>query len=165
MGVELLTERYASQIAGVLGCHDRMLIFGTLPGICYAGGMTSLASFTGGEAEELRRAMGFKRSKERMKGIETRLRAGMTQNGIPAETQEKIVQAITAFALYGFSESHAASFARVSHAASEWYDGGKNNDRQDNLDSVPVNTRQERNARRNAEILEYRETRICQNRS
>jgi hypothetical protein len=41
MGVELLTERHASQIAGVLGCYDRMLIFGTLPGICYAGGMTS----------------------------------------------------------------------------------------------------------------------------
>jgi hypothetical protein len=41
MGVEFLTERYASQIAGVLGCYDRMLIFGTLPGICYAGGMTS----------------------------------------------------------------------------------------------------------------------------
>ena len=42
MGVELLTERHASQIAGVLGCYDRILIFGTLPGICYAGGMTSL---------------------------------------------------------------------------------------------------------------------------
>ena len=41
MGVELLTERHASQIAGVLGCYDRVLIFGTLPGICYAGGMTS----------------------------------------------------------------------------------------------------------------------------
>ena len=41
MGLELLTERHAAQIAGVLGCYDRMLIFGTLPGICYAGGMTS----------------------------------------------------------------------------------------------------------------------------
>ena len=41
MGVELLTERHASRIAGVLGCYDRVLIFGTLPGICYAGGMTS----------------------------------------------------------------------------------------------------------------------------
>ena len=41
MGVELLTERHARQIAGVLGCYDRMLLFGTLPGICYAGGMTS----------------------------------------------------------------------------------------------------------------------------
>jgi hypothetical protein len=41
MGVELLTERHAAQIAGVLGCYDRILIFGTLPGICYGGGMTS----------------------------------------------------------------------------------------------------------------------------
>ena len=41
MGTELLTERHAAQIKGVLSCWDRMLIFGTLPGICYAGGMTS----------------------------------------------------------------------------------------------------------------------------
>lgn len=41
MGLMLLTERYADQIAGVLGCWDRMLIFGTLPKICYAEGMTS----------------------------------------------------------------------------------------------------------------------------
>ena len=41
MGLTLLTERYADQIAGVLGCWDRMLMFGTLPKICYAEGMTS----------------------------------------------------------------------------------------------------------------------------
>ena len=41
MGIELLTERHKDQIKGVLGCWDRMLIFGTLPKICYAGGMTS----------------------------------------------------------------------------------------------------------------------------
>ena len=41
MGEELLTERHGAQIEGVLGCFDRMLIFGTLPGICFAGGMTS----------------------------------------------------------------------------------------------------------------------------
>jgi hypothetical protein len=41
VGIELLTERHRDQIAGVLGCWDRMLIFGTLPKICYAGGMTS----------------------------------------------------------------------------------------------------------------------------
>jgi hypothetical protein len=39
--MELLTERYAAQIAGVLSCGDRVLIFGTLPEICFAGGMTS----------------------------------------------------------------------------------------------------------------------------
>ena len=41
MGVELLTARYAKQIAGILSCYDRILIFGTLPQICYADGMTS----------------------------------------------------------------------------------------------------------------------------
>src|SRR5664279_4178975 len=41
MGLTLLTERYTDQIAGVVGCWDRMLIFGTLPKICYAEGMTS----------------------------------------------------------------------------------------------------------------------------
>ena len=41
MGIELITERHAAQIEGVLGCWDRMLVFGTLPKICYAGGMTS----------------------------------------------------------------------------------------------------------------------------
>src|SRR5437763_10299908 len=41
MAIELLTERHGDQIAGVLGCWDRMLIFGTLPKICFAGGMTS----------------------------------------------------------------------------------------------------------------------------
>ena len=41
MGLALLTERHEKQIAGVLSCWDRMLVFGTLPGICYAEGMTS----------------------------------------------------------------------------------------------------------------------------
>jgi error-prone DNA polymerase len=75
------------------------------------------ANFTGGEAEELRRAMGFKRSEARMKNIEEKLRAGMTQNGIVGETQEQIIQSITSFALYGFPESHAASFALIAYAS------------------------------------------------
>jgi hypothetical protein len=41
MGIELLTERHKDQISGVLGCGDRVLVFGTLPKICYAEGMTS----------------------------------------------------------------------------------------------------------------------------
>jgi error-prone DNA polymerase len=73
--------------------------------------------FTGGEAEELRRAMGFKRSVERMGAIEGRLRAGMTERGIGAEAQEQIVKSITSFALYGFPESHAASFALIAYAS------------------------------------------------
>ena len=75
------------------------------------------ASFTGGEADELRRAMGNKRSMERMKRIEGRLRAGMTANGIAAKAQDEIVQGITSFALYGFPESHAASFALLVYAS------------------------------------------------
>jgi len=75
------------------------------------------AGFTGGEAEELRRAMGFKRSEARMKEIEVKLRRGMTAKGIIGETQEHIVQSITSFALYGFPESHAASFALIAYAS------------------------------------------------
>jgi error-prone DNA polymerase len=75
------------------------------------------ANFTGGEAEELRRAMGFKRSQARMKEIEARLRAGMTRNGIAQEAQEQIILSITSFALYGFPESHAASFALIAYAS------------------------------------------------
>jgi len=75
------------------------------------------ANFTGGEAEELRRAMGFKRSMERMVEIEKRLREGMTKNGIGIEAQEQIVKSITSFALYGFPESHAASFALIAYAS------------------------------------------------
>ncbi len=75
------------------------------------------ANFTGGEAEELRRAMGFKRSQARMREIEARLRAGMTHNGIPAKAQEEIILSITSFALYGFPESHAASFALIAYAS------------------------------------------------
>ena len=75
------------------------------------------AGFTGGEAEELRRAMGFKRSSERMAAIEQRLRDGMAARGITGEAQEQIVKSITSFALYGFPESHAASFALIAYAS------------------------------------------------
>src|SRR5258708_29447029 len=75
------------------------------------------AGFTGGEAEELRRGMGFKRSEQRMQAIEDKLRAGMTRNGIVGEEQNRIVLSITSFALYGFPESHAASFALLAYAS------------------------------------------------
>ncbi len=76
-----------------------------------------VANFTGGEAEDLRRAMGFKRSQARMVGIEKKLREGMEKNGITGTTQDTIVQSITSFALYGFPESHAASFALLAYAS------------------------------------------------
>jgi error-prone DNA polymerase len=75
------------------------------------------AGFTGGEAEELRRAFGFKRSEARMKKVELKLREGMARQGITGEAAEEIVRSITSFALYGFPESHAASFALLVYAS------------------------------------------------
>ena len=77
----------------------------------------TVANFTGAEAEELRRAVGMRRSWERMKNLESKLRAGMTANGIDTKTQDTIVQNISSFALYGFPESHAASFALIAYAS------------------------------------------------
>ncbi len=75
------------------------------------------AGFTGGQAEELRRAMGFKRSERRMKVIEQQLREGMARQGIAGEAAEQIITSIASFALYGFPESHAASFAHIAYAS------------------------------------------------
>jgi len=77
----------------------------------------TVASFTGAEAEELRRAVGMRRSMQRMKDLEGRLRGGMTRNGIGPEAQDNIVQGISSFAMYGFPESHAASFALIAYAS------------------------------------------------
>ena len=77
----------------------------------------TVANFSGAEAEELRRAVGMRRSWERMKNLEGKLRKGMTDNGIDIATQETIVQNISSFALYGFPESHAASFALIAYAS------------------------------------------------
>src|SRR5208283_5042591 len=76
------------------------------------------AGFSGGEAEELRRAMGFKRSRGRMEKLELRLREGMRKNGIIGKAADEIIVGITSFALYGFPESHAASFALIAYASS-----------------------------------------------
>ena len=77
----------------------------------------TVASFSGAEAEELRRAVGMRRSMQRMKDLEGRLRDGMTRNGIGPEAQDNIVQGISSFAMYGFPESHAASFALIAYAS------------------------------------------------
>ena len=76
------------------------------------------AGFTGGQAEELRRAIGFKRSEKRMKQIEVQLREGMARQGHHRRRgASEIVTSITSFALYGFPESHAASFALLAYAS------------------------------------------------
>jgi error-prone DNA polymerase len=77
----------------------------------------TVANFSGAEAEELRRAVGMRRSMQRMKDLEGRLRSGMTDNGVEDRAQDNIVQAISSFAMYGFPESHAASFALIAYAS------------------------------------------------
>ena len=77
----------------------------------------TVANFSGAEAEELRRAVGMRRSWERMKNLEGKLRIGMTANGIAPKVQETIIENISSFALYGFPESHAASFALIAYAS------------------------------------------------
>jgi error-prone DNA polymerase len=75
------------------------------------------AGFSAGEADELRRAMGHKRSHERMAALRQRLIDGMEKHGIDRETGQRIYQQLSAFADYGFPESHAASFALLVYAS------------------------------------------------
>ena len=75
------------------------------------------AGFTPGEADQLRKAMGHKRSRERMSAIAQRMIDGMARNGIPADVAQRIYDQIHAFADYGFPESHAASFALLVYAS------------------------------------------------
>src|SRR5438552_2954061 len=94
-----------------------------------------MADFSGDEAEELRRALSFHRSEERMRKVSVKLRAAMERKGIAPDKIEKIVQSISSFALYGFPESHAISFAILAygsaylkvHRAAEFYASLLNN--------------------------------------
>jgi error-prone DNA polymerase len=94
-----------------------------------------IADFSGNEAEELRRALSFHRSEERMNKVSVKLRAAMERNNVAPEVIEKILQSITSFALYGFPESHAISFAILAygsaylkvHRAPEFYASLLNN--------------------------------------
>src|SRR5271166_758279 len=52
-----------------------------------------------------------------MRDVEVKLREGMNRNAIVGRTQDIIIQAITSFAMYGFPESHAASFALIGYAS------------------------------------------------
>ena len=75
------------------------------------------AGFTPGQADVLRKAMGHKRSREKMAAICEQLIDGMKKNGIDEETAKRIYNQINAFADYGFPESHAASFALIVYAS------------------------------------------------
>ena len=76
-----------------------------------------MADFSGNEAEELRRALSFHRSEERMQKVSVKLRAAMERKGVAPDKIDKIIHAITSFALYGFPESHAISFAILAYAS------------------------------------------------
>lgn len=76
-----------------------------------------IAGFDGAEADELRRAMAFKRSDERMESVTDKLRYRMSDRNVDIQIQEKVVKAIGSFALYGFPESHAISFALIAYAS------------------------------------------------
>jgi error-prone DNA polymerase len=94
-----------------------------------------MADFTGSEAEDLRRALSFHRSHERMDEVCVKLREGMVRKGVDAETVDRIIHATQSFAVYGFPESHAISFALIAyascwmkvHRAPEFYAGLLNN--------------------------------------
>src|SRR5256885_1156147 len=94
-----------------------------------------MADFSGKEAEELRRALSFHRSEERMNKVCAKLRATMERKGVPPDKIDKIIQSISSFALYGFPESHAISFAILAygsaylkvHRAPEFYASLLNN--------------------------------------
>jgi error-prone DNA polymerase len=75
------------------------------------------AGFSGGEADELRRAMGHKRSRERMQALRHKLIEGMLANGIDRAAAEQLFHMLEGFADYGFPESHAASFALLAYAS------------------------------------------------
>ncbi len=76
-----------------------------------------VAGFSGTEADELRRAMAFKRDDSRMEQVTAKLRSRMTERGLARDVQEKIVSSIGSFAMYGFPESHAISFALIAYAS------------------------------------------------
>ncbi|PYK23519.1 MAG: error-prone DNA polymerase, partial [Verrucomicrobia bacterium] len=76
-----------------------------------------IADFSGNEAEELRRALSFHRSEERMRKVSVKLRAAMERKGIAPDKIDKIIHSISSFALYGFPESHAISFAILAYGS------------------------------------------------
>jgi error-prone DNA polymerase len=76
-----------------------------------------MADFTGNEAEELRRALSFHRSEDKMQRVLAKLRAAMEGKQVAPDAAERIAKAVGSFALYGFPESHAVSFALLAYAS------------------------------------------------
>ena len=78
----------------------------------------AVADFSPAEADSLRRAMGSKRSKDKIEAMRARLYEGMAGNGIVGEQADAIFEKIKAFAAFGFAESHSISFALLVYASS-----------------------------------------------
>ena len=76
-----------------------------------------LGGFSAAEADELRRAIGFTRSTERLDRMKAKLETALKQNGVLDEATQYILTSLASFALYGFPESHAISFALISYAS------------------------------------------------
>jgi error-prone DNA polymerase len=84
----------------------------------------TVAGFTAGEADQLRRAMASKRSRERMEELRERLYAGMAERGITTDVADELWTKLAAFSDYGFPESHAIAFAYLAYASAwlkRWY--------------------------------------------
>lgn len=90
-----------------------------------------LANFSAGEADELRRSIDFKRNQERMLRMQAKLRGRLLDNRATTEATDRIIHALSSFALYSFPESHALSFALIAytsaylkvHRPAEFYTG------------------------------------------
>jgi error-prone DNA polymerase len=76
-----------------------------------------VAGFTAAEADQLRQAMGSKRSRERMERLRARFHAGAAERGVTPDVVEQIWEKLAAFANYGFPESHSVSFAYLVYAS------------------------------------------------
>ncbi len=76
-----------------------------------------VAGFTPSDADELRQAMSHKRSDERMEGLRGRLFSGMAARGVPDDVAQKVYESLSAFANFGFPESHSLSFASLVYAS------------------------------------------------
>jgi error-prone DNA polymerase len=77
-----------------------------------------VAGFTATEADQLRQAMGSKRSALRMQRLKDRLYEGMAMRGITGAIADEIFDKMAAFASYGFPESHSVSFAYLVYSSS-----------------------------------------------
>ncbi|MBV9660875.1 MAG: error-prone DNA polymerase [Acidimicrobiales bacterium] len=85
---------------------------------------TEVGGFSAGQADELRRAMGSKRSRQRMAALKDQLYEGMAARGITGEVADQLWAKLAAFSDYGFPESHALAFAHLAYASAwlkRWY--------------------------------------------